>query len=213
MGRRWLPRTYQAYSLTTELRRLEAGIPTNLRQPQAGWLLRNARIRRVVSKSNLIVEQPPHVILCSLVCRLSTELETFCLNTHQLLSQACMRCSMIKASGCFYSTTRLFSNSKPLRRVYSKNDTEAKIWPTIKQWVNLVNEAFVKFGKEFNLGPQIKEYMSSVGFVDIHEKYVKIPVGPWAKGKKNKEIGALQREHFCDCVVSNHNGFVNQKDG
>lgn len=76
-----------------------------------------------------------------------------------------------------------------------------KTWPTVYEWVKLVNEASVKFGKEFNLGPKITDYMSSVGFIDIREKFVKIPIGPWAKGKKNKEMGVLQREHICDCVV------------
>lgn len=86
-------------------------------------------------------------------------------------------------------------------RIHSNDDPDGMKWPMVKQWVELVNEASVKFGKEFNLGPLIKDYMSSVGFVDIHEKFVKIPIGPWAKGEKNKEMGVLQREHICDCVV------------
>lgn len=92
-------------------------------------------------------------------------------------------------------------------RIHSNNDPDGEHWPTVKRWVELVNEASVKFGKEFNLGPLIKDYMSSVGFIDIHERYVKIAIGPWPKGKKNKEMGVLQREHICDCVVSLRDGY------
>lgn len=120
------------------------------------------------------------------------------------VSARCMNTMGGEFSSCAASKTlRLMS----MNRIHSNNDPDGETWPTVKRWVELVNEASVKFGKEFNLGPLIKDYMLSVGFVDIHEKYVKIAIGPWPKGKKNKEMGVLQREHICDCVVGSHVAF------
>jgi hypothetical protein len=35
------------------------------------------------------------------------------------------------------------------------------------------------------------EYLQAAGFVDIHSKWSNWPIGPWAKHKKNKELGRL----------------------
>ncbi len=89
----------------------------------------------------------------------------------------------------------------------------------ISEWQRLVNEATVKFGKELDVAGRIKQLMIECGLEDVTERVVQvssgvtalcamsrlticeqIPIGPWAKGKKNKEIGMFQREHICDCV-------------
>ena len=46
------------------------------------------------------------------------------------------------------------------------------------------------------------EYLQAAGFVDIHSKWSNWPVGPWAKHKKNKELGRLAFVDFYDGMTS-----------
>jgi len=67
-------------------------------------------------------------------------------------------------------------------------------------WVEQMNEASKKFGKEFRICATLKKNMEEAGFVDVHEEVYKVPIGPWAKGKKNKELGIYYRAQFIDAV-------------
>lgn len=42
--------------------------------------------------------------------------------------------------------------------------------------------------------------MEKAGFVDMHEKLYKIPLGPWPKNKILKEIGRLQYFHWTSAL-------------
>jgi hypothetical protein len=46
------------------------------------------------------------------------------------------------------------------------------------------------------------EYLQAAGFIDIHSKWSNWPVGPWAKYKKNKELGRLVFKDFYDGMAS-----------
>jgi len=37
--------------------------------------------------------------------------------------------------------------------------------------------------------PKYKSYLEELGFVDVVERRFNCPIGPWAKGKKNKTLG------------------------
>lgn len=68
------------------------------------------------------------------------------------------------------------------------------------EWVEQMNEASKKFGKEFRVCAVLKKNMEDAGFVDVREEIYKVPIGPWAKGKKNKELGIYYRAQFVDAV-------------
>ncbi|PGH12432.1 hypothetical protein AJ79_04268 [Helicocarpus griseus UAMH5409] len=53
----------------------------------------------------------------------------------------------------------------------------------------LCNEAARKFGKEINVAHKLKQEAIDAGFVDVREEVMKVPIGPWAKDPKLKEIG------------------------
>lgn len=38
--------------------------------------------------------------------------------------------------------------------------------------------------------------IEAVGFVDVHERLYKVPMGPWAKDRLLKEIGLLNLQHW-----------------
>lgn len=44
-------------------------------------------------------------------------------------------------------------------------------------------------GRPSDAASQMAGYMREVGFVDVVEQKIPVPVGTWAKGKRNKEMG------------------------
>ncbi|EMD63708.1 hypothetical protein GGP41_005655 [Bipolaris sorokiniana] len=64
------------------------------------------------------------------------------------------------------------------------------------QWQTLCHDAAAKWGRDIRAGIGIKQHMLDAGFVDVHEKIVKIPLGPWPRDARMKEIGRYQREHM-----------------
>jgi len=57
------------------------------------------------------------------------------------------------------------------------------------QWSQLSNEATESIGRPFLIAGQVKGWMEKAGFEDVTEKVYKVPVGPWCKDKKLKEVG------------------------
>ncbi|KIW77709.1 hypothetical protein Z517_07542 [Fonsecaea pedrosoi CBS 271.37] len=83
--------------------------------------------------------------------------------------------------------------------VYSDDDTlDQAIY--LKNWVEEMNEGSMRFGKELKTANKLKNYMQEAGFVDIHEEVYRCPIGPWARGKRYKELGTYYRAQFVDAV-------------
>ncbi|KAK5196120.1 hypothetical protein LTR99_008071 [Exophiala xenobiotica] len=70
----------------------------------------------------------------------------------------------------------------------------------LQDWVEQMNEASKRFGKELKTAAALKTHMQNAGFVEVHEEIYKVPIGPWAKGKKYKELGSFYRAQFIDAV-------------
>jgi hypothetical protein len=83
--------------------------------------------------------------------------------------------------------------------VYSDDGTAAEAIYLL-DWVEQMNEASKSFGKELRTANGLKKHMENAGFVDLHEEIYKVPIGPWAKGKRNKELGMYYRAQFVDAV-------------
>jgi len=78
----------------------------------------------------------------------------------------------------------------------------------MRSWQDLCNDAAMGFKKEIRVGDTLKQRMVDAGFVDVHEKVVKVPVGPWPKDPKMKEIGRYQREHMAMGIEPYTLGFI-----
>ncbi|KAJ4411893.1 hypothetical protein N0V91_001030 [Didymella pomorum] len=78
----------------------------------------------------------------------------------------------------------------------------------ILQWQELCNEAAKVFAKEIRVGQTLKQRMLDAGFVDVAEKIVKVPIGPWPKDPRMKEIGRYQREHMAMGIEPYTFGFI-----
>ncbi|KEF53334.1 uncharacterized protein A1O9_10782 [Exophiala aquamarina CBS 119918] len=84
-------------------------------------------------------------------------------------------------------------------KVYSIDDNIDNA-PYLKEWEEQINEASRRFGKELAKANVLKRYMEDVGFVDVREEIYKVPIGPWAWGKKFKELGIYSLAQFLDSV-------------
>ncbi|KAL1987703.1 hypothetical protein VTN96DRAFT_2543 [Rasamsonia emersonii] len=57
------------------------------------------------------------------------------------------------------------------------------------QYIRWLNEASEKSGRRINIAPELKQWMIDAGFEDVTEKVYMVPLGPWPKDPKLKEVG------------------------
>ncbi|KAM5344027.1 hypothetical protein ACJ41O_012564 [Fusarium nematophilum] len=72
------------------------------------------------------------------------------------------------------------------------DDGTAEKATDFQQWVNTICEAAAKFGKPLTCAPEWKSKLEEAGFVDVQQEIRKVPMGPWPKDPKLKEIGRFQ---------------------
>ncbi|KAF2703819.1 S-adenosyl-L-methionine-dependent methyltransferase [Pleomassaria siparia CBS 279.74] len=96
---------------------------------------------------------------------------------------------------------------EPEAWVRSDDDTITQA-ENIQLWQQLVNDAADVFKKEIRIADTLKQKMENAGFVDVSERIVKVPVGPWPKDAKMKEIGRYQREHMAMGIEPYTFGFI-----
>lgn len=57
----------------------------------------------------------------------------------------------------------------------------------------LALDASFKFGKSLNTVEEMKDGMIKAGFIDVTERFFKLPIGPWPKDQRLKALGRYQR--------------------
>lgn len=72
--------------------------------------------------------------------------------------------------------------------------------PGCNEWVREVDRASRIFGKPLNIAHKHKQWMIDAGFQDVHETVKKIPIGPWAKDPKLKQLGSLFRVQMIESI-------------
>ncbi|KAH8712012.1 methyltransferase [Phaeosphaeriaceae sp. PMI808] len=78
----------------------------------------------------------------------------------------------------------------------------------LMKWQSLCGEAAASFKKDILVGDTIKARMEAAGFIDVHEKVVKVPIGPWPKDPHMKEIGRYEREQMVMGIEPYTLGFI-----
>jgi SAM-dependent methyltransferase len=86
-------------------------------------------------------------------------------------------------------------------QLYSDDGSLDKAKYTL-QWVDLLQEASRKFGKSMLDMDNWKERMIKTGFTGVGCRIEKIPLGPWPKDKKKKEIGAYMQAEQLQAIPS-----------
>ncbi|KAH7336594.1 S-adenosyl-L-methionine-dependent methyltransferase [Rhexocercosporidium sp. MPI-PUGE-AT-0058] len=64
--------------------------------------------------------------------------------------------------------------------------------PCITEWQQKVDDASRAFGKRMNVASEQKNKMIAAGFEDVTEVVQKLPLGPWPKDPRQKEIGRYE---------------------
>lgn len=73
---------------------------------------------------------------------------------------------------------------------------DGKAETPLARWLTLVQEGAIKCGRDLTKARLYKTQLEEVGFVDVVERVINIPVGPWAKGEKAKLIGVWMANAF-----------------
>lgn len=75
------------------------------------------------------------------------------------------------------------------------DDNSVKPTSAMGQWGKLFVTGGRKFGRSFEIYQlgTVRKAMEKAGFVDIVERDIKMPVGPWEKDPKRKELGEFTR--------------------
>ncbi|KAK4245214.1 S-adenosyl-L-methionine-dependent methyltransferase, partial [Corynascus novoguineensis] len=62
----------------------------------------------------------------------------------------------------------------------------------LKRWNTLLLQGIRKLGRSATEALRCKYYLAQAGFVNLGEKKFAVPMNPWAKGRDEKAIGAMQ---------------------
>lgn len=63
-------------------------------------------------------------------------------------------------------------------------------------WCPNTIKAAEKSGRSIETAETMRGAIEKAGFVDVHEKTYKLPLGPWAKDPVLKEVGRLNYHHW-----------------
>ncbi|OKP13887.1 hypothetical protein PENSUB_462 [Penicillium subrubescens] len=66
----------------------------------------------------------------------------------------------------------------------------------LHSWGVYTMECAKKAGRELNAIDTMAENIRKAGFVEIHEKESKWPIGPWPRDKRLKEAGVVNFQHW-----------------
>jgi hypothetical protein len=72
----------------------------------------------------------------------------------------------------------------------------------VLRWATLFVEAAAQIGLDITAPGHLGTKLRAAGFVDIRRKNCKWPMGKWAKGDKNKQIGYWVQEDWADFLPS-----------
>ncbi len=63
-------------------------------------------------------------------------------------------------------------------------------------------ESMSRIGRNLKDSQNLGQYMRDAGFVDVTEARIYVPVNPWARGKKNKLLGAISYQNLDEGIAS-----------
>jgi hypothetical protein len=70
----------------------------------------------------------------------------------------------------------------------------SSVGTAFEKWCDRMIEGARRLGKDLTQASRYGSFMREIGFVDIVEKHLAWPIGPWPKDKKMKRLGAWCKE-------------------
>ncbi|KAL2154645.1 hypothetical protein VTH82DRAFT_3321 [Thermothelomyces myriococcoides] len=83
--------------------------------------------------------------------------------------------------------------------IYSQDGSLAKDNPMVRMMENLM-EASDQVGRTMDPAPKMEGWVRDAGFINISIQAFPIPIGPWPRDRRLKEIGALMAVNFIEGV-------------
>ncbi|RMI96584.1 hypothetical protein CDV36_016324 [Fusarium kuroshium] len=85
--------------------------------------------------------------------------------------------------------------------LYSEDGSLAPENPMVQMMDNLIL-ACDKIGRTMDPAPSFQPWAKETGFTELKEKRFKLPIGPWPKDQRLKEIGTLMGKNFYEGVAA-----------
>jgi hypothetical protein len=79
---------------------------------------------------------------------------------------------------------------------YTSDDGSVTEANSLKLFVEDVTEAASSVGISLKIADQFFNLLEEAGFVNVKKETFKLPMGPWPKDKRLKEVGLFHREQF-----------------
>lgn len=73
-------------------------------------------------------------------------------------------------------------------------------YSALARWSELLIQATERFGASFRAAPRLAEMVREAGFHGVKARKYKMPISPWPKLRKMKEVGAMQMCNMLDGV-------------
>jgi len=68
----------------------------------------------------------------------------------------------------------------------------------LNEWWEHVGKGLAAFGRDLKAVLRMEHQLRDSGFINVEEKVIKVPIGPWAKNRKLKTAGLYCRATFED---------------
>ena len=72
----------------------------------------------------------------------------------------------------------------------------------LDRWNQLVIQGMGRMGHDVTDGVNWQQHLREAGFEDVVERRVYVPVNPWARGRKNKILGAISQQNLLEGIQS-----------
>ncbi|KAF4630891.1 hypothetical protein G7Y89_g7243 [Cudoniella acicularis] len=78
---------------------------------------------------------------------------------------------------------------------YCDDGTMPDDWP-FKEWTKTMDEAAMNAGRPLRIATRLKKWYTEVGFEDVHERVIKIPINRWPRDPHLKQLGTYWAENL-----------------
>lgn len=78
----------------------------------------------------------------------------------------------------------------------------------MERWLQLVRKGAKARGRDLAKASLYRQQLVDLGFLDVHEKLIHAPIGPWAKGDRSKLLGVYMANAFHTGSVDSFKPFL-----
>ncbi|TGO73238.1 hypothetical protein BELL_0379g00180 [Botrytis elliptica] len=82
------------------------------------------------------------------------------------------------------------------------DDGTGELAPSFQKWQAGLDEASRLFGRDLNVAMKFKDWLEEAGFEAVVERHWRVPMAPWARDRRNKEIGLYMQQNMLDATVA-----------